>query len=1327
MTRVRWVFIALLFTVALGVSCVETPTGGGTRLFQVNDRRTLVGGPMALGDIGDFVMENGRLRAVISKVGISKAFGLFGGNIIDADRVRGALGQGNSQGGAGFDSLVEMFPLFFLSSVDPKESKVINNGADGNPAVLRISGEGASFIALTESINNIVTYPGGKNRLAFDVDYILAPGTDYIQLKIKVTNKEDKEYRFGGILGKLVPAITGMVGLFGKRNTVFIPGMSGYNIRFSLQQVFKTDLKPPAIPGLIGDFVSSWGQNGVSYGIVAAQDDENYVFKNREEFAKLGSPLSKGSLIVPMEGSSITAGFTKQAPFALKKDESFTYTIYIVIGDGSVGSIRNAQLEIHKKPKGLFGGRLVEKTTYNPIQDAHIIVYTGALPNDPSTLPKPGDRQFYTDLRTDAAGNFQGYLEPGTYTVLARTGYMKSEPIQIEIKKDAKTFKQLELPQFGYIAFTVRDQKGRLLPSKVSALGQVKDFVYRGVKGGCIGKIPIYCLYDPHLGESKIDSDFKVGLSCDGGKPCSSSSQCKGLGNGICDYRLGPKTEYREGMVHSMTGLGRIAVRPGTYKVVASRGIEYDLGIQESVTVAAGELKTVNLTLVHSVPTPKAVSIDMHVHTNFSHDVSISDSSRIASYVAEGVDTFVTTDHNRIRDMRPLVESLRLERWVKTFIGVELTTFEMGHFNAFPLKLDTSSFNGGNPVWFKKDERYTEDLTFPKGTELRPLTGYRRGVPPGEMFSNLKVRASLCDNDPKCDKVVVQVNHPRDSIFGYFNTYNLSGDSGFPLFKKVGLLANATQPVSREFDADQFSLNFNAIELFNGARFDLMWHWRLPPGVKPPSGYGGSAGTRIRVDEDGRARIAFPGGIDDWFNMLNRGLQFTATANSDSHNHDPEAGFPRSYLLTGFDDLQQMTKEKLAELVLGKKVMLTNGPILEVQAKGSDGTLHDMGDTIKATSKITFNIKVRAAAWVDISEILVYKNGKLARSIKVPESTKPERYNRDLEFDISDGDAWFVFVTKGQKGLWPVLRSEEIEPFQISEAVDLIQQALLNNLPISIGGSDPACLRPSIVRQVYPYAFTNPFWIDTDGDGKYTPNPCKTLGELGVRCATKGTTCQAGRCLNPAATCKSDADCKQIDQDIYSTCVDGQCTVDPCAGMTCASNGGKFIACTDKTPCASDDCPAKDKRCSDGTVCTQDSQCAGKGDGFCRYCACPNARKACPDGKACGSDADCGGAACASLRFCQPTACTLGYCMPTYPTCKVNDQTQNAHLFLQMKTPIASVPKATSIKGNTLKQKYQISYKSISVKSVIEQQKKSKDPFSIRNASPYFLFFEHKH
>ena len=1292
-------FLTLLFAPLLWFSCQESQEGGA-RAFLIKERESLIGGPMAAANLNDYILENARIRVAISRPGISEAFGLFGGNVIDADRTRSAMAQGNSAGGRGFDTLVEFFPLFFLSAVDTQQAEILNDGKDGQAAKIRVQGQGASFIALTEQLNNLLIFMGGKNRLGFWLDYSLEKGKNYVRLDTTIFNQKDTGYNFESF-GGVVPSVNGIVGLFGKRNRVFIPGLAAYNIRFSLEKIFETRLNAPAIPGLIGDFVGSQGEGGVNYGIVALPDEANYVYTNQNEFNKLnkeGKPklnIDQGSLIVPLEGSSITGCFTKTAPTLLtaqgRDRDRFSYTVFLVIGDGSVSSIRDAQLEIHQKPYGMIGGQVFEQGTQIPLRGARVMAYQGSG-------VEVGDRLFYSDFVTDQEGRFQGRLEPGSYTLLARLRNEKSQPIEVTIEKDQRKAVQMLIPREAMIAFTIRDTQGRLLPSKATALAQIKDF-----EGGrCIGKNPIGCLYDLHLDDPELATDFRVGRTCSDGKACRGKPECKGIGDQECIYRLAAETEYREDFAVTANGQGLLRVRPGTYKVVASRGIEYELS-EQIVTVQAGEVRQIEFTLQHSAPTPRMLSGDFHVHTNFSHDVSIDDRVHISAYAAEGVDFFVVTDHNRIRDLKPIAMTLGLDQWLHTVIGVEMTTFEMGHFNAFPLRIDVASFTGGSPNWFKKDDRYENNEGFPVGTS-RVLEGFRQGIPPKELFDSLRKRGSISP-----EETIIQVNHPRDSIFGYFNTYSVSPDDARPVYK-----SGLSSPLSREFDIDKYEENFDAIEIFNSKELGLIWHWRIPKGAKAPEGYGGDAYTTIRKDEGGKAEVAYPGGGDDWFNLLNLGKVYTATANSDSHGFMMEAGSPRNYLLTGFDHPQQLKDQTLVQLIRERKLIMTNGPVVEVEvAAEQEGPFFPIGSTVNAQGKdrVFMRIRVSAPSWMDVSEIVVYQEGRIVRSIPIPESKTPERFsfNQILPFDI-ERDAWFVVTVKGARGdLWPVIAPTEYEPFQIGQAVGLIQDTLLASFPVSLNLSSDTCLAPTRSRLVMPYAITNPIWVDRDGDGKYTPDPCKTLGDQGVFCRQQGSTCSDGVCLS-ARACTEDKTCEPDQR-----CINNRCTINACKDIKCSP---AFEACADDKGCADDSCPAQDRVCANGRACSIDTECNGIGDGFCRYCRCPQPRGACRNGAPCQSDTDCPtGDSCAQQRFCKPTACALGRCVPTYPICKGDEISVDAHIFLRNKKDLqASFPPHISL------DRLRAEYHRIPTKDLPQD-----DRYAIRQVGSFFLFFEHRH
>ena len=207
---------------------------------------------------------------------------------------------------------------------------------------------------------------------------------------------------------------------------------------------------------------------------------------------------------------------------------------------------------------------------------------------------------------------------------------------------------------------------------------------------------------------------------------------------------------------------------------------------------------------------------------------------RVAAVAAEGVDLAVSSDHNFVTDYRQAIASQRLERFVQGMVGIELTTIESGHFNAFPLRFDPEPITNGSFAWPRRTPQALFD-------DLRALGRYGP------------------------DETVVQVNHPRDSILGYFDNYNFNQDTGEP--ENSDSLISAPQ---EEFQASAFSFDFDAIEVFNGKRIELLRNQRVPEILPPGVSFDqvGPAGSVYR-NEDGN--VGFPGGMDDWFSLLDRG------------------------------------------------------------------------------------------------------------------------------------------------------------------------------------------------------------------------------------------------------------------------------------------------------------------------------------------------------------------------------------------------------------------------------------------------------------------------
>jgi hypothetical protein len=213
--------------------------------------------------------------------------------------------------------------------------------------------------------------------------------------------------------------------------------------------------------------------------------------------------------------------------------------------------------------------------------------------------------------------------------------------------------------------------------------------------------------------------------------------------------------------IFSSSGEGTVALPPGSYEVVATHGFEWTVA-RADADVPAGGSEAVTLGIERVVDTTGYVSGDFHLHAQRSPDSSDSDELKVAALAAEGVEVGVASEHEHVGDYSAAVQALGLEEWVLAIAGEEVTTFEYGHFNVFPMVPDPTARNRGAFSWF--------------------------GRRPGELFEAIREGAPA-DH-------VIQVNHPRSTaIFGYMDAAGFLPD--------VGIFRNA----------DNASLNFDAMEV----------------------------------------------------------------------------------------------------------------------------------------------------------------------------------------------------------------------------------------------------------------------------------------------------------------------------------------------------------------------------------------------------------------------------------------------------------------------------------------------------------------------------------
>jgi len=826
----------------------------------------------------------------------------------------------------------------------------------------------------------------------------------------------------------------GQVLLFGAKNKVFMPG-AGFDIRYALEDAYKTPPALPGLPGLVTDLVATRA-DGVSYGVAAARppegkESENYTWRNLRSNPR----TAPDTMLVPFFATAFTGVFVGQPPDVLPQGERFSWTTYFIVGHGDVGSVRDVQLGLSGRPTGRFVARVLEDPTLRPVAGASVVVLDAA-------------GQTYSQYNPDDRGYATGLLPPGRYRALVvKEGRHSTMPVTFDVAagkttdRAALTGERLDLhvEQPARVTVRISDAKGRPMPGKVSVVG-----AYPWSEGNK-GLEARRFLYTLALGERWLSTDLVPDRADDEAT-----------------------RQYLERvMIADSDGRASGEVRPGRYALVVSRGPEYE-PVRVKVPVSdteggrlavlrPGVVYEYEATLERVVATPGAISADLHVHSSNSIDGSISPSDRVVSYAAEGVEFLAATDHNFVSDFQPELEAHRLQDFLATTSGVELTTLEMGHFNAFPLAYQPGDIRHGSFDWV--------------------------GMPPDALFQQLRAIGTT--------DTIVQVNHPRDTIMGYWNQFNVDPDPTSATLGQPRPGSFLASPQGPAFDRDAFRrAGFDAMEVFNGKRRELLRTFRMPAGALPKPEIPAEEGEIIRKACSApcdratwlKREVAFPGVVDDWFVMLNQSHPVTATGNSDSHMlYTEEAGNPRNWVLAGRDEPRDVRAGDITAALRGFRSVLSNGPYVEAVLRDGSGRTYGIGSVAKAPRKpLSLHVKVSANSLVSVDRVIVYLNGsaEAGHAWEIPASrTGVTRLDDAWQLPASNSDLWVVVVAEGDRSLWPVIVPQEQPPIAISDAVGSIAG------PLGLGTDSMGDLQPSRIAPATPFAMTNPIWVDGDGDG----------------------------------------------------------------------------------------------------------------------------------------------------------------------------------------------------------------------------------------------------
>jgi len=1070
--------LALALIAASSLSCAGGE--GGSRAYQIESRDQWVGGPAADAWVGDFVLENEHLRLGIlgSRCGVeghtldgsapdpeasvdlrgscaSPGVGLFGGSLVDVDLRRHGSLYGSGQGR---DVFSEMFNTVNLDIMETLDVQVLADGSDGGPAVLRSQGRAGDYISYIGLLGSLLGLPTTWQI----TDYILEPGAPYLTIRTTAVVVDDDE------LLSLDDPCGWAAGDEGLPCEQFLvePALDRIDLVNALNS-----------GGLVfGDFFMAGGD--VDIFIPGAGFHENKVVANSflsgvnsiEEpfsFRYLGASGAEvsyavgngGYLSAPLFTSSLTTVFgaallpslsstAELIPF--EPGTTYTYERYFGVGGGDVGSALDALLQASvdrglPMDLGSVSGRVIEQGTMEPLSGVSVLVYwdTGAA-LDAQGLPPIED--LYTQWRTDLAadvvsdGSFGGRLPAGSYLVLSKDPSRRASlPRPLRVEAGALVEIGLVARRPGALEVHVTDERGNALPSKVSL--------------------------------RPLDGNTGVLLD-DLGDPFVSG--------GLSHVFFAPYGEVQE------------EIPGGRYQVYVSRGIEYSLwnsaenGDPNGVQVQAGAKTRLDVVLTREVDSTGFISADLHVHAAPSHDSGVSLEKRVTTMVCEGVEFVAATDHDVITDYRPVLEQMGLDAWLQATVGLEVTSIEVGHYLGFPLLIDYNRPSGGALDW--------------------------TGMVPAEVMAGV---AELGAYSP--EQTIVFVAHPRDGLLGYFDQFGFNPFAGSSLDPQIDSpLINALGG-NDLLDAENFSLDFEALELLNGKRLDLIrtptheeveCNRALNAGAPlPECPEGASLYTMVERTAEEQAGFdagthfvssAMEGQVDDWFSLLNLGYRHTALGNSDTHGLTSiESGCPRNFVVSDVDAPELINELEVAQAIREHRVVPSYGPLIRFSIDGAG-----VGSDVSAASATAeLAIKVQAPRWMAIDRVELYENGRMIHEFVGEDLRSDGTVKLDTTYQVqpvddsgSPQDAWYVVMAMGNQDLSPVFTPQDVPKLELNEIVVGGLSSLNLGAISSALVAEPAPFERTY--SVFPYAFTNPIWLDVNGDADEDGQLFEALGHV---------------------------------------------------------------------------------------------------------------------------------------------------------------------------------------------------------------------------------------
>jgi len=960
-------------------------------------------GPLAHCTPGDFMMANDAARFVVQKAAQRELHftGTYGGNLIDAEIVKNGVPQGN-------DNFYEVQPAVNIESViNAQTAEIVNDGQDGTTAIVRTCGPDD----LLDDVNpsSVIASAGGRLPPGVDdVDYNVNGCTEY---------RLDPQTR----VVKLVSTIENMQANQLKLQVGDYINSGGTTEHFT--PLTDDQFDQAGVGELFADFgieaLSYYGFSdaaGVDYALIEPQAPT--IPLDSSSFTQTGVSYVLYGNAVPQ-----VLGFGRPGNFLVPAGGSNSFTRWFSVGDGSAGNAVQAFLDANGLPSGTLKG-CVSDTGGNPVPGARVIAAV-----DSSDLGTESATFLRSHWVTGSDGCYEGRIEPGDYAVAAAKegfpyegGGASPALHTATVTTGGTAVQDIVLPQTGHLHVAVVDQDGHAVPARVGVVG-----------------------FDPSPEPQLFTSILKA-----------NDTQSNLFYDQTRDVAPAgfTRTEYTDA-----AGTLAIDVEPGTYEIAVSRGNEYSLFTQE-VAISAGSTTNVNAQVALVLDTTGFISSDYHVHMIGSPDSRIARRDRIAAFAGEGVDNIITTDHAYLTDLLPDIAALGFSPFVFSTRGEEVTTFDYGHFNAYPQGAD------------------------PNAAQTHGATDHAGAAPPGQDFPiygnyNLtpaQIEAAAEGKPQNAGlETVVQVNH----IDSHFNPLKIN-TSLTPPASQMG----PSEPSIYRLDPSvtNFFHAFAALELWNGY-------------------------TVAQATCEFLGECTTNGRIGIWMNLLNQGIKTTAVADTDTHEyHNLRSGGARSWTPSSTDVVPNIVPIEIPRAIRAGQLVGGQGIYVQTRLLATDGSgavaSFQLGQPTQisvSNHEVQLEIDVQAPTWAPYDKIQIYRDASTKVTRKngtVPTlftALPTQTINKGVDFTVDTvpvngsarlhthkvvtfsgltRDEWIAVVVRGTPGVSAPMFP--VHPDGVDIATENPTLAALENVTVGEKG-------------MRALGFTNALYVDQDGNGVFDP------------------------------------------------------------------------------------------------------------------------------------------------------------------------------------------------------------------------------------------------